>query len=217
MPWECPKLLRASTCFGGHSNHALLLLPETDVIFKCQEIKQKLQKKRARQRAPHVTPTAALHRVTAGMHRPRVPRTQTNARRHRSPWPRVPSATPEPQGVGLHCGPHTRRDVCLMPSPGPARAPLEPRACTVCLRSTGLSADTDLLTKTSFTAQFWNAAAGALGRAAGGLPEPALQPTSSAPSQPDLKFSTVAVVGQLSPTRCETPCIKRNSTQRLVF
>lgn len=39
------KIPRASTCFGGHPNHALLFLPETDVIFKCQEIKQKLKRK----------------------------------------------------------------------------------------------------------------------------------------------------------------------------
>lgn len=35
---------RASTCFGGHSDHALLLLPETDVVFEGQEVKKQLQK-----------------------------------------------------------------------------------------------------------------------------------------------------------------------------
>lgn len=31
---------RATTCFGGHADHALLLLPEADVVFKRQEIKK---------------------------------------------------------------------------------------------------------------------------------------------------------------------------------
>lgn len=35
-------LFLGPTCFGRHANHALLFLPETDVIFKGQEIKEKL-------------------------------------------------------------------------------------------------------------------------------------------------------------------------------
>lgn len=31
------------TCFCRHPNHASLFLPKTDVIFKCKEIKEKLQ------------------------------------------------------------------------------------------------------------------------------------------------------------------------------
>lgn len=33
----------AHTCFCRHPNHAPLFLPKTDVIFKCKEIKEKLQ------------------------------------------------------------------------------------------------------------------------------------------------------------------------------
>lgn len=32
------------TCFAGHPHHAFLLLPEADVIFEGQEIKEELQR-----------------------------------------------------------------------------------------------------------------------------------------------------------------------------
>lgn len=34
-----------ATCFGGHANHGLLLLPKTDVVFKRQEIKKQLKRR----------------------------------------------------------------------------------------------------------------------------------------------------------------------------
>lgn len=35
------------TCFAGHPHHAFLLLPEADVMFEGQEVKQELQMKHA--------------------------------------------------------------------------------------------------------------------------------------------------------------------------
>lgn len=39
---SCPRTSWA-TCFAGHSHHAFLLLPEADVILKCQEVEKELE------------------------------------------------------------------------------------------------------------------------------------------------------------------------------
>lgn len=43
---------RPATCFRGHADHALLLLPEADVVFKRQEIKKQLEDDRTAM-SPH--------------------------------------------------------------------------------------------------------------------------------------------------------------------
>lgn len=39
----CFAFVKLRTCFTGHSHHAFLLLPETDVILECQEVKKQLK------------------------------------------------------------------------------------------------------------------------------------------------------------------------------
>ena len=45
---------RTATCFCGHADHALLLLPEADVAFKRQEVKKQLEDDRTAMSPPTV-------------------------------------------------------------------------------------------------------------------------------------------------------------------